>query len=175
MAPFPGLVLPTDPMSIQIRNRLTWNEQRSAEAADFFTIGYVGRSVEEVIWALLAHDVVSLVDIRYTPVSQYKPEFSKRNLEAAVESAGLHYLHLPTLGVPRDIRGRSVGEPDRTAIWEWYDRHVVDRFARRNMHQFFNALEHPIAFMCVEADPTACHRHRMSLGLEAVGLKSFDL
>jgi uncharacterized protein (DUF488 family) len=162
-------------MDLQLQRREAWNDDRSRESADFFTVGYVGRTVQQIIALLTSHAIATLVDIRFTPVSQYRPEFSKRNLQTAVEGAGLSYLHVPSLGVPRDIRGRAVGESDRSEIWDWYDRVVVDRFARRNMHEFFNAAEHPVAFMCVEADPTSCHRHRLSLGLERVGLRGFDL
>jgi uncharacterized protein (DUF488 family) len=175
MTAFAALALPTESMTVQLQNREAWNDVRSSETADFFTIGYAGRTVRDIIRLLTSHGVATLVDIRYTPISQYRPEFSKRNLQAAVESAGLSYLHVPSLGVPRDIRGRAVGEADRTAIWLWYDQYVVDRFARRNLHFFFNAADHPVAFMCVEADPTSCHRHRLSRGLERVGLRGFDL
>jgi uncharacterized protein (DUF488 family) len=175
VAAFAGLALPTDSMAVQVKNRVAWNDQRSSQTADFFTIGYAGRSIADFLERLTSHGVVSLVDVRYTPVSQFKPEFSKRNLQTAVESVGLSYLHVPSLGVPRDIRGRAVGEPDRTAIWLWYEKYVVDRFARQNLHFFFNAVEHPVAFMCVEADPTSCHRHVLSLGLERVGFRGFDL
>ena len=39
----------------------------------------------------------------------------------------------------------------------------------------FGVADHPVAFMCVELDPTACHRHRLSLALEEQGLRGFDL
>jgi len=118
--------------------------------------------------------VRSVVDIRFNPVSMYRPELSKANFRRQVLRAGLLYFHNPMLGVPRDIRAKAIAAGNREAIWQWYDKHVVDRFVR-NLHEFFNALEHPVALMCVEADPTECHRHRLFQALEENGLQGFDL
>jgi hypothetical protein len=40
---------------------------------------------------------------------------------------------------------------------------------------FMNGFEHPVALMCTEIDPHECHRHRLSLALEGMGLNGFDL
>lgn len=169
------LPLPTDPMSIQLENRGRWNEAREKNRADFYTIGYAGRSIEDVVHVLCSAGVVTLVDIRHIPVSQYKPDFSKNNLERHMRAAGIGYVHLPDLGIPRDIRSLAIGKPDRSELWEWYDRHVVNQFVGRNLHRFFNFADHPIALMCMEADPTSCHRHRLALALEEMGLQGYDL
>lgn len=171
---FAGLELRTDPLPVQVQKRDAWNAERSAAEAHFFTTSYAGRSIGELISQIQAHGVSALIDVRITPVSQFRPEFSKKNLGAALREAGIDYLHVPKLGVPRDVRGLAVGEVDRSAIWTWYDEHVVERFAQ-NLDEFFNCSDHPLAFMCVELDPTACHRHRLSLGLESAGLRSFDI
>lgn len=135
----------------------------------------MGRNAEQFVSVLQGAGVAALVDIRYTPVSMYKPDFSKRNLQQLLEENGIAYLHWPDLGVPREIRGRAVGQVDRTLIWDWYDAHVAESFAGNQIGHFFNAVDHPAAFMCVELDPTSCHRHRLSLALERWGFRSFDL
>jgi hypothetical protein len=33
----------------------------------------------------------------------------------------------------------------------------------------------PVAMMCMECDPTECHRHRIFIALEEQGLRGFDL
>lgn len=169
------LPLPTDPMNIQIENRATWNMGRSLEHADFYTLSYAGRSIGEVLNALRSAGVATLVDIRHAPVSMYKPDFSKNNLAQHVNAAGVAYCHLPDLGIPREIRSLAIGKPDRSDLWVWYDRYVVEPFIGRNLHHFFNFVDHPIALMCVEADPTSCHRHRLALALERAGLRGYDL
>lgn len=153
---------------------MLFNEARSPEAADFFTFGYSGRTAQEMIDLLSVASVRSVLDIRFSPVSMYRPEFSKGNLQRLVEGAGFQYVHVPKLGVPRDIRARAMATGTRDIIWEWYDKHSVEPFLR-NLHEFLNFVEHPVVLMCVEADPRECHRHRLFQALEAQGLRGFDL
>ena len=169
------LTLPSAPKGVQLRRRACWNDSRSPTDADFFTFGYSGRSTEEILAALVQAGVSTVVDIRHTPLSMYKPDFSKRNLKRIVESHGLSYLHLRWLGVPREIRARAAKTSDLTVIWDWYDSEVVATFLGRNLHRFFNFADHPVALMCVEIDPESCHRHRLFQALEDRGLHGFDL
>ncbi len=105
----------------------------------------------------------------------YRPELSKNNLRKTVEAHGLQYIHMPELGVPRDIRAKAIETGTRDIIWEWYDENVVQSYIGSNLHRFLNGIEHPAALMCVEIDPKDCHRHRLFLALEALGLRGFDL
>jgi hypothetical protein len=104
----------------------------------------------------------------------YKPEFSKGNLQRAVEAVGIQYHHIRQWGVPKSIRAEAVESGTRETIWRWYDCCVVQPYFEKNLHWFFN-LQHPVALMCMEHDPTECHRHRIFLALERNGLKGFDL
>lgn len=167
------LSLPSAPLKQQIANKLTWNLSRSVEQADFFTIGYTGRKTEEILTLLKKHGVRTLIDIRQNPVSMYRPELSKANLAELLEDNGLCYAHVPEFGVPRDIRAKAIETGSREVIWDWYDANVLASFL--NLHFFLNGFEHPVALMCTEIDPHECHRHRLSLALEGMGLNSFDL
>jgi len=162
-------------MAHQTRNRVLWNQSRSRERADFFTMGYTGRPLSELLDTLVLNGVSTLADIRQNPVSMYRPELSRANLKRSVEERGLHYVHFPDLGVPRDIRAKAIGTGNREVIWAWYDEYVARPYVGRNLHFFFNSVDHPVAFMCVEVDPCECHRHRLFVALEARGLKGFDL
>jgi uncharacterized protein (DUF488 family) len=145
------------------------------EKANFFTIGYTGRTTKELITTLTANGVRTLVDIRQNPISMYRPELSKTNLARLIEEHGMIYAHFPQLGVPRDIRAKAIESGTRDVIWEWYDQHVIAPFLGRNLHYFLNCVEHPVALMCTEIDPQECHRHRLSLALEHMGMTGFDL
>lgn len=169
------LKLPSASAKKQAENKAVWNKTRRPDSAFFFTIGYTGRPLDEFLQLLISNGVRTLLDIRQYPVSMYRPEMSKNNLCRSVEACGLIYSHLPQLGVPRDIRARAIETGTRDVIWEWYDQNIVAHYVSRNLHRFFNTLEHPVALMCVEVDPHECHRHRLSLALEARGLTSFDL
>lgn len=169
------LNLPSAPQKKQAENKAAWNDARSAGEAHFFTLGYTGRKLDEILEALDAAGVRTLVDIRQNAVSMYRPELSKANLRVAVESRGLQYAHLPELGVPRDIRAKAVAAGTRDVIWEWYDEHVAMPYVGKNLHHFLNSAEHPVALMCAELDPTECHRHRLFVMLESHGMQGFDL
>jgi hypothetical protein len=104
----------------------------------------------------------------------YRPELSKTNFQKSVEGIGLRYLHLREWGVPREIRAMAIDSGTRDTIWEWYDRNVVAANFGRNLHRFLN-LDHPIAMMCMECDPTECHRHRLFNALERQGLQGYEL
>jgi uncharacterized protein (DUF488 family) len=161
----------------QIENKTAWNESRSAENADFFTLGYTGRRIEELICVLKGSGIRTLVDIRQNPISMYRPELSKGNLAKLLANHWIGYTHLPQLGVPRDIRAMAVESGTRNVIWDWYDKYVINEFFGpcQNLHYFLNCVEHPIALMCTEIDPQECHRHRLSLALERMGMRGFDL
>ena len=169
------LRLPAATAREQVEGRALWNDGRSASRADFFTLGYTGRKVEDMLTLLSEAGVRTLVDIRQNAVSMYRPELSKTNLRRVVERGGMRYVHYPELGVPRDIRARAISAGSRSVIWDWYDEQVASRYCSQNLHRFFNGIEHPAAYLCVEIDPHECHRHRLALALEALGLMGFDL
>ena len=169
------LTLPSASVKHQHENHALWNDARSLQQADFFTIGYTGRKLDEFTTLLLKAGVQSLVDIRHNPVSMYRPELSKNNLKRHIEAHGICYAHFPELGVPRDIRAKAIATGTRETIWQWYDTYVVEPFIGKNLHRFLNFVEHPAALMCVEIDPRECHRHRLFMALESHGLRGFDL
>ena len=130
--------------------------------------------MDDLLASLKSANVRCVLDIRHTPLSMYRPEVSKSNFQKTMAHEGIHYLHVPECGVPKDIRAKAIGAGTREPIWDWYDSYVVDRFFVRNLHWFLN-LENPVAMMCVERDPTECHRHRIFSALERQGLRGFDL
>jgi uncharacterized protein (DUF488 family) len=170
-----SIALPSAPAKQQVERKALWNEARSANEAHFYTVGYTGRDITELLGLLEQHEVRTLVDIRFNAVSMYRPELSKSNLQRHVESRGIMYAHLRELGVPSTVRSKAAEVGSREYIWEWYDKYVVPLYPGRNLHRFLNSLEHPVALMCVEIDPGECHRHRLFIALEALGLKGYDL
>src|SRR5256885_8607595 len=133
MSPPRPLKLPAASPRQQAENKYLWNDSRSPETADFFTIGYTGKPIEEFLNLLERAGVRSLIDIRENPASMYRPELCKSNLQRIVEQRGLHYFHLPHLGVPRDIRVKAIATGNRDVIWDWYDEYVVKPFLTRNL------------------------------------------
>lgn len=168
------LKLPTKSARARAESKALWNEARTPDRADFFTVGYEGRKTDDLFNVLKGAGVQCVVDIRYNPVSMYRPELSKANLQRLLESAGIAYYHLREWGVPRDVRARAIETGTRDTIWNWYDDSVIAPHFRRNLHRFLN-FGYPVALMCMECDPKECHRHRIFMALERQGLRGFDL
>lgn len=169
------LKLPTSNLRQQMQNRDRWNATRYSAAADFFTLGYSGRTLDMILTTLEEHCVRTLIDVRTNAVSMYRPEMSKNNLSRTLTERGIVYDHRPQFGVPRDIRAKAIQNGNRSAIWDWYDEYVAKVYVGKNLHRFFNTSEHPVVLMCSELDPLECHRHRLCLSLERLGLRGYDL
>lgn len=111
------LKLPEKTKDEQKQSKLSWNSEHCTSAPDFYTTGYSGRRLNDFIYALKNVGIATVVDIRFAPVSRFKPEFSKNNLKRSLENNGIAYLHRSDWGVPRDIRAFSIGEQTRENIW----------------------------------------------------------
>lgn len=159
---------------MRAQSKALWNDARSPEQADFFTMGYEGRTTKDLFDRLQSAGVQCVVDIRYNPVSMYRPELSKGNLQRALDAIGIGYFHLREWGVPRDVRARAMETGTRDTIWQWYDESVIAPHFRKNLHRVLN-LGYPVAMLCMECDPEECHRHRIFNALECQGLRGFDL
>lgn len=171
----PTLKLPKKTASEQKQSKISWNLKHCLSKPDFYTIGYSGKGISDFITILKGVSIATLVDIRFSPVSRFRPEYSKKNLKQALETNGINYIHKHDWGVPRDIRACSIGKHTRDDIWIWYDSNILPNIVNGNLDDFINSMEHPVALMCVEYDPTECHRHRIFLGLEQLGLTGYDL
>src|SRR5665647_1085675 len=115
--------------------------------------GYAGHSVDDLVAFAQTRGVHAVVDVRLNPVSR-KRGFSKRLLAAALEDAGLAYVHLPALGNPRDNR-------DGFAAHARYAEEVLDADAGQDALRELTAMMNrgPVALLCYEADQVCCHRH----------------
>ncbi len=119
------------------------------------TIGYEGRSVDDLMAALRAARVARVVDVRATPLSR-KRGLSKRPLAAALAEAGIGYEHLGGLGNPRD--NRDAFRAGRPAARRRYVRRL-DREGAADLAQLRSLVRgEPIALLCLERDHEVCHR-----------------
>jgi uncharacterized protein (DUF488 family) len=130
-------------------------------AGTLYTIGYEKALLGDVIATLNAAGVVTLLDVRDRPISR-RPGFSKRQLAAAIEDAGMRYVHLAALGTPPE--GRLA---NRRREWDRFWRIVEEKLtcaeAELDLHQAAEiAYETPSCLLCYEADWRVCHRRRIA-------------
>lgn len=120
------------------------------------TIGYDGRTPEELASELKRRRVRVVVDVRLTPMSR-KPGMSKRRLAETVEAAGMSYVHLPALGMPRDNRD-AFHRRDPAAIERMRQRLHTAEADRALDEVITDADRGRVALLCIERDPSICHR-----------------
>jgi len=126
-----------------------------------FTIGYEKARLADVIAVLKAVGTTTLIDVRDRPQSR-RPGFSKRQLAAGLEEAGIRYVGLKALGTPPEGR-----EANRRREWETFWRIVDAKLATVEAELALSeaaaiAAEKPSCLLCYEADHSICHRSRVA-------------
>ena len=91
--------------------------------ATLYTIGHSTRTLEELIAALKAHEIETLVDIRSFPVSRRLPHFNRESLEAALPAAGIRYVWMKELG---GYRKKIPDDSPHVALRSSSDRNYAD-------------------------------------------------
>jgi uncharacterized protein (DUF488 family) len=66
--------------------------------ATIYTIGHSTRTLDELVAALQAHGVTTLVDIRAFPMSRRMPHFNRESLELELPKRGIAYVWMKELG-----------------------------------------------------------------------------
>ena len=79
-----------------------------------FTIGYEKARLADFVATLVETGIETLIDVRDRPISR-RPGFSKRQLAAALEEAGIFYVGLTALGTPPEGREAALSEMVVTA------------------------------------------------------------
>jgi uncharacterized protein (DUF488 family) len=130
-------------------------------ASLLYTIGYEKALLKDVVSTLAAARVATLIDVRDRPISR-RPGFSKRQLAAAIEEAGLRYVHLQALGTPPE--GRLAG---RRREWDRFWGIVEKKLARPEAELALReaaeiAKGAPSCLLCYESDWQICHRRRIA-------------
>ena len=131
------------------------------------TMGYEGITNQNFFAVLSKNKVQTIVDVRELPISR-KAGFSKASLALAALNYKMHYVHMPALGCPKEIRH------DYRADDNW------TRYTRRFM-PYLNTQKAAISelvelvsrerccLVCFEADPNFCHRSFVAEKAAAVG------
>lgn len=121
-----------------------------------FTIGYEARNAPELISDLAAAGVEVLVDVRELPLSRRRG-FSKTALRAAVEHAGISYVHDRAVGNPKEYRD-AWKAGDSAAGAAGYISHINNGSRARVDALAELVAEGGVCLMCVEHEPGDCHR-----------------
>ena len=132
------------------------------------TIGHSTRPIEDFIAMLRAHGVNEIVDIRTIPRSRHNPQFDRENLPAALEKAGIGYVHMGGLGGLRRPRKDSHNTGWHNSGFRGFADYMETPEFRSALGGLIEeAARSRIAIMCAEAVPWRCHRSLIADALTA--------
>ena len=141
-----------------------------------FTIGYEQAKSASVIDELKRARVGLIVDTRAVAASR-RPGFSKRQLAAGLDEAGIGYLHLQKLGTPDEGRQAArAGKLD--TLWRIYAKHLKTPEAIEAMDELIAIVKsgQAVCLLCYERDKDCCHRTRIAeIVHERTGASVVDL
>jgi len=145
--------------------------------AVLYTIGHSTRTIEELIAALAAHRIQTVVDIRAFPMSRRLPQFNRDSLQQTLPAAGMHYLWMKALG---GYRKKILEESPNIALRNPSFRNYADymltpEFARAMSEMLALAESSRTTYMCAERLYFRCHRMLVSDWLVAHGHQVFHI
>ncbi len=140
-----------------------------------FTIGYEGKNIEEYVQMLGDNMVKVVVDVRRNPISR-KYGFSKTRMREMLASEGIDYIHLPKLGIESARRRSLKTRTDYDALFLWYENEVLDK-EKDSLGEIIELIssDERVALTCFEADPTFCHRSKVSDKISEISVASLKL
>jgi uncharacterized protein (DUF488 family) len=125
---------------------------------------------------LMEFGVERLIDVRQLPISRRRG-YAKSALREALVAVGIEYVHVRALGNPKPTR--DLYKSGRTAEGRaGYEQYLLGEQRAALSELALLLQEKRCALMCVEHDPTMCHRtviidalrDELGLALEVVGL-----
>src|SRR5258708_7741028 len=139
--------------------------------ATLYSIGHSTRGLDELIAALQAHSIQTLVDIRSFPMSRRLPHFNRESLERVLPEAGIRYVWMKELG---GRRKKSLEESPNVALRNDSFRNYADymltpEFERAIADVIALGERSRTAYMCAERVDFNCHRMLVSDWLAAHG------
>jgi uncharacterized protein (DUF488 family) len=129
-----------------------------------YTIGHSTRTLDELIEALHAHEIRTLVDIRAFPASKRMPHFNRESLEVSLPAAGIQYVWIKEMG---GHRKKILQDSPNTALRNdsfrnYADHMLTPEFEGAAAEVRKLAEQGRTAVMCAERVYFHCHRMMVS-------------
>lgn len=119
-----------------------------------FTIGYSGHSADSFVDLVVKNKIDVVCDVRSTPFSAYKPDFSRAAFKAHLNRAGVKYKFFGDL-----LGARPSDRTCYVAGQATYERISKSSFFQEGLSRIkAGAQSLNLALVCSERDPIECHR-----------------
>jgi uncharacterized protein (DUF488 family) len=146
-----------------------------AVSGKIWTIGYEKVGQGDFVAALQAAKIKTLVDVREVANSR-RAGFAKKSLAAALDEAGIAYIHMKQLGTPKAGR-EAARRGDTKTMTRIFEAKMVEPDAQMALAETAElAAKGRICLMCLEHDWRVCHRTIVARHLaEDFGLTAVNL
>jgi uncharacterized protein (DUF488 family) len=122
-----------------------------------YTIGYANVGQSDFVAALKAAKIKTLVDVRDIANSR-RAGFSKTSLAAALDEAGIAYIHLRPLGTPKAGR-EAARKGDTKTMIRIFKAKLAQPEGQLALAEVAElAMKGRTCIMCLEHDWRECHR-----------------
>jgi uncharacterized protein (DUF488 family) len=144
-------------------------------ASKIWTIGYEKVGQADFVAALRAANIKTLIDVREIANSR-RAGFSKKSLSAALDEAGIAYVHMKPLGTPKAGR-EAARKGDSKTMRRIFEAKLVEPESQMALAETAElAAKARVCIMCLEHDWRECHRTIVAEHLtEEFGLKPVNL
>jgi uncharacterized protein (DUF488 family) len=136
----------------------TEQEMQMDNTTNLFTIGHSNHELERFLGLVKKAGITAIADVRSQPYSRRLPQYTRAELELALQRHGIAYVYLG-----HELGGR----PEDTDYYDADGRVDYERVRRTYLFQeglerLARGLErYRIALFCAEEDPLDCHRGLM--------------
>jgi uncharacterized protein (DUF488 family) len=128
-----------------------------AVSGKIWTIGYEKVGQADFIAALQAAKIKTLIDVREVANSR-RAGFSKTSLAAALDEAGIAYIHMKALGTPKAGR-EAARKGDTKTMHRIFEAKMVEPESQLALAEAAKiAKKRRACLMCLEHDWRECHR-----------------
>jgi len=136
-----------------------------------YTIGYEKVGQADFVAALKAAKVKTLVDVREVANSR-RAGFAKKSLTAALDEAGIAYIHMKALGTPK-LGREAARKGDTKTMTRIFEAKLVEPESQMALSETADlAKRGRTCIMCLEHDWVGCHRAIVARHIEdEFGLK----
>ena len=140
-----------------------------------WTVGYEKVGQSDFVAALKAAKIKTLVDVREVANSR-RAGFSKKSLAAALDEAGIAYIHMKPLGTPKAGR-EAARKGDAKTMTRIFEAKMVEPESQMALAETADlAGKGRTCIMCLEHDWRGCHRTIVAQHLnEDFGLTAVNL
>lgn len=136
-----------------------------AVSGKVWTIGYERVGQGDFVAALKDAKIKTLIDVREVANSR-RAGFSKKSLAAALDEAGIAYIHMKPLGTPKAGR-EAARKGDHKTMSRIFEAKMVEPESQLALSEAAElAKKGRVCLMCLEHDWRECHRTIVAQHLE---------